>query len=83
MQIPSTLPEFEAHTLANASHFTAFLRNGPNVRVKVEAIPTREAAIQAAHALAAEHGRNALVYAVTAAGRSVMVGHVTPAGVFH
>jgi hypothetical protein len=76
------LASFEAHTLANASHFTAFLRAGPNVRIKVEAIPTRDDAVQTAAALAAEHGRNALIYAVTGEGRSTMVGYVTPAGVF-
>lgn len=80
--LQTNLAAFEAHTIANAVRWTAFLRAGPHVRIKLDDLPTRAAAVEAAGDLAREYSRNALVYAVTAEGRSTMVGHVTPAGVF-
>jgi hypothetical protein len=65
---------FEAHVLETATHFTAFQRRGPFDKRKIDPIATQELAREEAKRLVAEHPtRGAMIYAVNAAGRSVMV----------
>lgn len=67
-----SLEEYEATVLRDAAYFTAYRRLGRGRSVKEDRVPTLERAMELAVAM----GRGAIVYAVTAAGRSVLVDTV-------
>jgi hypothetical protein len=79
--LKATQAEFEAYVIETATTWTAFVRRGPFDKFREEA-GSREAIVPMAKALAATHGRAALIYAVNGEGRSVMAGYYSPKGDF-
>jgi hypothetical protein len=78
---PTDLDAFEAQVVRDATGWTTFVAFGPWDRRRVDHA-SLDAAKAAATAQAAEVGKSVLIYAITPAGRSVMLGHVTAGGAF-
>lgn len=74
---PHPVEARDAQWIAEAVHFTAFLRIGPHVRHKLDEATEAEARAWA-RAMADEHGRAVLIYAVTKEGRSAFVTSIKP-----
>ena len=80
--LKATQAEFEAYVIETSTLWTAFVRRGPFDKFREEAT-TKDAILPLGQALAAQHGKPALIYAVNAEGRSVMAGTVDASGAFH
>ena len=75
--MPTDLQAFEAMIIETATTWTAYIRRGPTIKERHD-YATRDEALARAGQMAAAHGRNALIYASTAAGRSTLAGYVAP-----